>query len=391
MCRMRFKYGYQFWLILNKKNAVLADGFVQTIDKMDPTSTADWRELFDLYGTHYALSSLYGGNWISESYESTQTVLESTHKTKEVNFSGSGTAKGVTLSGALGLAWDDRVSNKTETASTNSFDRGSGMSGGNFESADVLEEEKYVPLKLDLRPIYDVFWAELVKGDVDEARIARYAALRKQGPAMLRSYKENYVRKAVRRDLRPRVFTFTLLDVKVDSVDDAGGDVDIYGSTSMKLMTTDPDCLACAKTAASMGSIPSVVKAKPGKVFRMPADGNSLTFSVIPSATKTGTKSNLEKVSIQVYCNYLDADGAKGGNDDDNIWGASKMISLAGLKMDDMQGKPVEKEFKPEGKGAGKLTVRYQVQEQQYQMESVPPNFLPGFPGDGDWRVPSEH
>lgn len=387
-CRFKNKVAFEFWLIVNKERIRLSDDLASFLRKMEPEDKNAWRLLFEEYGTHYSLSTLYGGMFKEEAFMSANSVANSI--TDEVKHEGgiSGAYKGVKGSSGFSVHSSKTSAFKAEVSDDKNFSVGRGLTGGSVEAADALEQKKYVPLKVDLRPIYDVFWSELVDAPrYDEDFEMRLAQLRKRGPEMLQWYKREHGRQVVKRDLTPRIYDVVVESVKLTMNSEGNGDAaEIYGDLTLKCAGNGaPGSRTCAKIGDNATG-DGVLK---GKEWKFGTDklrpGNMVRWTILPTATPTGSTIDFDKCVIEVEANYAEDDI---GGDDYFDKNTKRKFTLKDFGMAMTSPRPKSQSFKISGVNAGEMVIELSVNEINYRLPTL--IALPDFPGAGAWRRSDE-
>src|SRR5262249_19662479 len=153
-----FKWGSKFWVTARKELIKLDTRFVNAVlDDSNFTSDEQWARFFRQYGTHYPLHTLYGGKAYYEETMTAKEVVDSITKTQA--FSAEATipvrAVDVGLSGGFNTA--DQAAMTTKKSQQKAVYFSIGGQGGNFDTWDVGEKQNaWVPIRVDLRPIYEL-------------------------------------------------------------------------------------------------------------------------------------------------------------------------------------------------------------------------------------------
>ena len=343
-CKISGSYGWTAWSTLNKERVKLDRYFADYVRKMNLDSFADWTELFDKYGTHYPMSTLFGWHDVTETYSDSHTVGESLTTNITVSAGGKGSYKGVKGSGEGEVRTGKKESNKTGSVNGWSKSWSRGRQGG------------LVPIKVDLRPIYDICWVELSDLDRTPQAFEHFEQLRKRGPAMLARYRADEIKPAS-RNLRPRLFQLTLQYARLhraDDTDDGKAHVEVFGDVKLKASMSSDIGKSKEKTT---GSLLKPVKCKVND--HLYSDSDSMLFVVNPTVTKTGAMDNFDKVTVSCVVNYKDKDPT-GLNKDDPF----DKDNHKSIKLSEMLKSPGKKmSFWPYGDRAGMLEIGLKIEE----------------------------
>jgi hypothetical protein len=154
---VREKFGYDFWLILNKKRATLHDTLVARLKTVALGSPKDVTAFYEEYGTHYPLAQLFGGR--AEEHTRITEQGASTAIKKSL-----GATVGVDTplaEGEVSLDVRSGFSKSVDWSKENTTVNFTGSAGTDFASWSLPPVKDYVPLKAYLRPIGEIVHPEL--------------------------------------------------------------------------------------------------------------------------------------------------------------------------------------------------------------------------------------
>ncbi len=204
-CSVKSKWQAAWWLSLDKPNAKLSPELTRFILEMDPEDDNAYVELFEVFGTHYALSTLFGA------YASEVSYFEATETASKISKSNSVSAKvkggkggkgdsgggnggggggGGGGSGEVGISTEFATEGSSSTRREQGRNElyGMGGSGGNFDSFTMGNPEDFVPLRVDLRPIDEVLWPELSKQPLSPSEKQHFDRVRQNAKEQLERY-----------------------------------------------------------------------------------------------------------------------------------------------------------------------------------------------------------
>jgi hypothetical protein len=254
------KWGSEYWLILHKEYAQLSDGFIRAVNDLfgDLDTPGRWRNptnqqllaFYEQYGTHYALSTLYGGRcWLEQFYDSKMVAnaiatgfTAGYEKSVSVGVGGKGVSLSTEAKTAVNFErGESQATKQAESKGTREFHY-SGGAGGSFELWDVGENKKLVPIKVDLRPIDEVFVPRLFLART-KAEANEVLRRRKRVAEHLRNLLRRVEAKPDLSNLNATVDSRApvVYEVQVesalmtDNADDASGDADVYGTIQFLL------------------------------------------------------------------------------------------------------------------------------------------------------------
>ena len=157
---VKTKWGSQFYLILNRDYAVLADGFKADALALTANSTAEaFDEFFLKYGTHYPIATLMGGRVTA--YSSSEDSSSSQFLKDDGQFNWSG-GVALIMKGSNGQTNSSKNSQSNRNLEWNSAMAGG--SGGDFESWTASQTTDLIPIKVYLRPIWQLIDFDLLFG-----------------------------------------------------------------------------------------------------------------------------------------------------------------------------------------------------------------------------------
>ena len=227
VARIKTKWAADFWLTIDKRNIKLDSPFVEYLlssnRKFD--GPADFYDLFERYGTHYALSTLYGGRSIEESFLEARSVMNSFEKSLEVSGQGEGAYKGVGGGANGSYSVGQMEASKLETSQENTQFLTSGGTGFG-EMWDKGDSGNFAPIKVDLRPISEILRPELIDTNkfsrkLTEADVAKIDMIRSKSYQMLDRYLQERCTRIGNHSQEPKMFVASLDYIKCTQADDA--------------------------------------------------------------------------------------------------------------------------------------------------------------------------
>jgi hypothetical protein len=171
---VKTKWNSKYYLILNREYAVLSNPFRQALlDLANATSTRDFDNFFNKYGTHYPIATLMGGR------ASKQGSIENKSTKSFVKTDGGyNWSAGI---GAIGKGTNDtsNSSTKSRVDEVQNWDESAfGGQGGTFDAWSAGDHGDVVPIKVYLRPIWQLVVADLLfEKPVTQADCAMASAL----------------------------------------------------------------------------------------------------------------------------------------------------------------------------------------------------------------------
>ncbi|MEM1441461.1 MAG: MAC/perforin domain-containing protein, partial [Verrucomicrobiota bacterium] len=160
-----FAYGTTHWLTLNKPEIELHPDFkAYILTESNFLYRDDYKEFFDRYGTHYPLSTLFGGYSTVERHVETRQVVTSLAKqrSESAGLSVAGIGANFNMSGNTAFTSTNVNSNEY----TNAYSIGGSGREGFWTVSSELQRQ--VPIKVELRPIYDLIRPEVFGVDADD-------------------------------------------------------------------------------------------------------------------------------------------------------------------------------------------------------------------------------
>lgn len=219
----------KFWLTARKELIRPGTDLVDYVRGMG-TGYKDFKRFFERFGTHYPLSTLFGGMATYEQLIESSKVETAISKSFSGSVSQSAKAKGATMERNVGFNTTNanRDSSGWESETSQTIIRGGNL-GGSYDMWSLGEDDTLVPIKTDLRPIYDLVWPETF-GAVEPAEIAVIRTKRRQMKAAYAEYLKRESRRRESINARPRVFAMRVDSIKLSKEDDDGaGGPDLWG------------------------------------------------------------------------------------------------------------------------------------------------------------------
>lgn len=155
MLSVRSKWSAEFWLMLNKKEAALSQAFRRDFLALrEKKSRAAFDEFFKKYGTHYPIASYFGGKATEVEVISMASLTHSVKYDRGNNL-------------AVGHFKSNRASSDGSTTGFSTENRNahvvfSGGDGTNYDGWSKSNVVQYVPIKVYLRPIWELSTADLL-------------------------------------------------------------------------------------------------------------------------------------------------------------------------------------------------------------------------------------
>lgn len=176
-----YKYFSKYWLTLYKQKARLSEEFKQAAIRMPGKDQAAFDRFFHVYGTHYPLSTLYGG---MGSRTKTFTRQESgTSSSETFDIAASGNVYG--FSAKAGYGQDKSASQKLGFESNE--EAFISRPAGSFENFGSSPSNDFIPIKVVLEEIYELIRPQLFD-ETDPAQVQKINALREEMKAKLATY-----------------------------------------------------------------------------------------------------------------------------------------------------------------------------------------------------------
>jgi len=405
--------GSKFWLTMVKPLIRLSSDFRSDVWELDGADYEAFKRFFENFGTHYQLSTLYGGMAMHEEIIDSGAVETAFSTSMEASNTTSVNVKGVSAERSVGFSTSDASasSEKWENQATRTYIRG-GRQGTNFDNWDLGDAEKdLVPVKVDLRPLYDLVWPQTM-GASEPEEIARIRAIRRQMRAAYEEYIARESRQTVSDKAEPRAFAIKLDSIKLTDEDDAGnggefwGYVDLLGrrdSDPGQFITVAgqkiPTVLTYLKSSGTKrawkqyGSSErntldkvDTVDVADDQLFPGVNRGN-VHFAIMPGMKKTGSGKNIRWKAdyglngIRLFPNaYFREDDNGGESEDDKLY---VTILDAKMTLQDVVNAPGRKKQATVTKfasGIGRITIKYTVREVSLNMPYNQAGFFPDFP-----------
>jgi len=387
--------GEAYWVVYAKEHMELANGFSKFLRNSNNLKTyADFKRMFDLYGTHWPVATLFGGYIRYDEMFDTKEMSESITKTLSVDIAAKAPvpkAPSATVGGSVGFTQSDtnEMRNK-ESQGRASFESQGGQPGASFgmwNMATPTAADNYVPLKVELRTIDELIWPELM-GIKDPAEATRIHALRVKTGKMLGQYIDEVQGINTTEDWNPRVYEVTMTRAVVSQDDDegSGNEPDFFGSLivaeakkkKIKVSHLTIDTYEKSKVGKNINekylwskSRDDRVTMGKGKTFSLRSDG-AIYISVPATPVQSGTvngkplyKPSFNLNGIVGYFQSTIKDDDDTGKDEDNS--GSFAISLDEVEKSDVKLVSREREFDDEGVG---IKVKGQVKRIDYQLQN---------------------
>jgi len=230
------KFFSSYWLTLVKARARLHPQFIEWVmTRLPGADEGEFKRFFETFGTHYPLSTLYGGKAMQEALVLTEKFAAKATTT---------TGGGVDVNGIGGkVSVSDMESLRKEDESKKERAVFLGGDGTNFDTWSSGSEKRFAPIRVDLHPIWELIRPELLPGFPRE----RVIALQSRMKSMLDEYLRQGAADAA-IDAQPRVVDVTIEDLQVvsgdDGWDDGKGGPDLWGFIDLQVTRTGlPDPL----------------------------------------------------------------------------------------------------------------------------------------------------
>lgn len=407
--------GEAYWVVYAKEHMELAKGFSKFLKKQgNLRNYSDFKRMFQQYGTHWPIATLFGGYIRYDEKFDTKEMAESITKTLSVDFSAKAPvpkAPSATVGTNVGFTQSDTNEMKSkESSGKASFESQGGQPGASFSMwnmATPTQADNYVPLKVELRGIDELIWPELM-GITDPKEAQRIHALRLKTGQMLQRYIDEVNGVNDNYDWSPRIYEVSITRAVVSQDDDEGSanEPDFFGSLilseakklseikigSLTIPTYDHKT-STNKYVWSKSRGDSVTKGK-GSTFKLRSNP-AIYISVPATAVKAGTvngkpiyKPEFRTKDIVGHFKSTMKDSDNTG-DDESVSG-SFAISLDEVEKDSDKLVKVTKEFSDEGVG---IKVTGQVKRMNYELQNSDFELLPlpglSNPGQGA-RIASE-
>lgn len=395
------RWGAQFWLTVRKDKIQLSDLFKQEVRKLS-SDYADYKLFFETFGTHYPLSTLYGGMAYYEEFATMDKVGSAISKSNSFSVSGSAPVKGVEVAAEVGYSNSDssRMAEMQRQENAKFITRG-GYTGANFDQWQLsdTESKSLVPIKVDLRPVWELVWPR--KFDATDSTSAA-DIMAKQN--IMRTMYDKYIEEENRSitqyaSLKPRIFAVRIDSVRVVEDDDDGGDgPDLWGYLNFFVFKDKLIPISFDKPknlAASVWSVwdtdleTTFAKVKPVSVgigdFSN-VDKAEMLISIMPlineipsnTAKTYAADYQLHRYSFFPSGYFRDDDCCAFAHEDDwmtlegsgSAFTLQDVVNAGGFKS----GKASQR-----ADGLGKVEVNYSVREIKYEIQSEGLN-LPDFP-----------
>ena len=166
----------KYWLMLDKKHARLSPGFIDyTLQRRNFSDAIEAQTYFENVGTHYPLAVLYGGRIYKDESVEESSFGKSLATEWSVSGSAGGSAYGVEVAMKAGYGEESsrKQFNSTELSKLTCKSLG-GTSATSFENWSLDGTDDLVPIRLELRPIYDLIRPDYFPGkDSNKIQILR--------------------------------------------------------------------------------------------------------------------------------------------------------------------------------------------------------------------------
>lgn len=397
--KIGMKSGHRMWLSLDKELLQLDPKlreFLRTmpVEKYDGTlQRPGFKQLFETYGTHYALSTLFGARaWLEEEFTKEAIAEEASEQV----------GAGLTVGGVgVETSFTDKTVQEDSSSSRKTRFRRSGGTSTNFEAFSIGEAKDWVPIKVDLHPLGELLRAELCR-DCSPEFAAHLTSHRMAFPAMLNRYivEESRVVESVGQR-EPMVFEMQFNHAKCTKSDDAVGQPEIYGGMTMgvfrkgdpveyigkprplklsRLWSAD-DNNTDADGTISKADV-EAQQPKSADEDQDPIKGqSSITFALLPELKRT-TLGRRQVVSatfpLDEYffaLNYGLYDWDEGANPDERMAGWSPEVSLRDIAKAPTAGYVFK--FTQEVADFGTMEFQCTLRRVNYHFESTPDSLPP--------------
>ena len=185
-------YKTLYWLTLNKEAIRLATGFT---DLVKVTTSNDTSTFFLTAGTHYPLAVLYGGRFYYDEKVSKTALSQTLTSGWDVSASASGGAFGVDA--AVSASYTQNKSNtqgSSKTVESVTFESVGG-GGNSFDSFDA-STSNCTPIKVELRPIYELIRPELFPGTDAQIVLAKRDLIKRAYNQLVTSRRSDDIRES---------------------------------------------------------------------------------------------------------------------------------------------------------------------------------------------------
>jgi hypothetical protein len=330
------------------------------------------KRFFEIFGTHYPVSTLYGGLRYTQQYVKSEEAASRLQKGWKAGYEKKAQVYGVEVAASLGFS----ETTTNESASGSSVDTSGTISYGTLAPGSQTSME---PIKVHLEPIVELIlptlFAATSAGEVEAVNQKRTA---------MRSHLDVYLTPSAGTvaSRSPRVFEMKVTSVTlIDEDDDFTGPApELYQSIYI---------IGRKQEAAAAKEISSANAWSKTAGERVPLEKNQkLSLKehvartvVFPKAVKRADGGwdadyELAKYDFQIHVNLYEHDNTA----TDYITGnrTVKVTELAAKGV--LAGSPMEGSFDVSGDGAGTVRVKYQLQEAPFDKVQNPPLSLPSYP-----------
>lgn len=176
-----YKYFSKYWLTLYKQKARLSEEFKQAAIRLPGKDQAAFDRFFHVYGTHYPLSTLYGGMGSRTKTFTRQESGSGSSETFDVSVSGNVAG----FSAKAGYGQDKSTSQKMGFESNE--EAFISRPAGSFENFGSSPANDFIPIKVVLEEIYELIRPQLFD-ETDPAQIQKINALREDMKVKLAGY-----------------------------------------------------------------------------------------------------------------------------------------------------------------------------------------------------------
>ena len=373
--------GEAYWTVYVKEHMRLSKGLTNFLtNENNLRSYPDFKNFFERYGTHWSLATLFGGYIRYDEEIDVKELSESVSKSLSVDVAGSVPVKAVKVGASVGMTQSNvNEMRQKESSGKASFESQGGQPGASFgmwNMATPSVADNYVPLKVELRAIYELIWPELM-GISDPAESNRIHQLRAKMAQMLDQYIAQTQGQTDSYDWSPKIYEVTLKKVRVSQDDDEGSnnEPDFYGKLYVGEAGKPIDLPGGVKvftaikteTLWNKGSSKAVTKGK-GSTFKL--ENKSLFISIPPKPViaKQVNGKPIYKPSFDVRDKYAVFGSTLTDHDNtgkQEYAGGQFGISLASVDKSGNKVITETKEFSDEGVGV-KLTGEVRLRDYRF-------------------------
>jgi hypothetical protein len=367
----RTKFAAYHWLAVNKQKIKLSKNLVDFILEMD-LDDAGFEILFERYGTHYSLCTLIGAYCRELSYNTASETFEMLNRSQSVNAD-------------LLFVNANTQSNQSNSSTTRRENSrleyvGYGGDAGNFDAFPGNKDpDNGVPLKVDLRPIWEIFHPELAPASctLDAIQSRKMDIVRALAPNQLKKYLEKNT-KTFDPPMKARQFK-AKIKVTCDRPEDGGSDSQMFGWVHMAAQNPISKEFGWPWDKGSCETRTTPMNTKEDSGGRSVRPGDTLAEGEVLFGALDDPKT--EDDAIEVGYAFEIADWDRSSSSDfvklmDKLW--------VPLKHFNANQRSIEKSSSAEDSGAGKFTARLIIEEVTFSTNNE--DAMAGLPAVPDMR-----